>query len=98
MNKSDIVKKLASNNNINRSSAKMMVDSLFTFLGNEIAKGNRVEIRGFGAFTLRRSRPRVVRNVRFNQPSEKEIVVKTVNFRAGKELATRINVHIVDKF
>jgi integration host factor subunit beta len=54
-----------------------------------LARGDRVELRGFGAFAVRRRDPRTGRNPRTGQPVP--IEAKSVPFfRAGKDLLRRV--------
>ena len=53
-------------------------------------QGKRIELRGFGSFSIRVREPRMARNPK----TDEEINLaerKTVYFRAGKELKERIN-------
>ncbi|GAB5375089.1 MAG: hypothetical protein AcusKO_15510 [Acuticoccus sp.] len=57
--------------------------------------GNRVEIRGFGAFSVRKRNARTGRNPRTGEAVEVE--EKAVPFfRTGKELRDRINAKPID--
>ncbi len=67
-----------------------IVATIFDGIAAALARGDRVELRGFGAFTVRRRDPRVGRNPRNGEP----VLVdgKSVPFfRAGKELRLRMN-------
>ena len=59
-------------------------------IGNALARGDRVEIRGFGAFSTKQRDARVGRNPRtgVHVPVEEKMVPV---FRAGKEMRERIN-------
>ncbi len=67
-----------------------VVDVVFEEIANAMTSEQRVEIRGFGAFTVRKRKARTARNPRTNA------VVSlgerfTPYFRAGKELRVRLN-------
>ena len=65
---------------------KMIVDQL----SGALARGERIEIRGFGAFSLRTRESRVGRNPRTGEPVE--VLAKRIPyFRPGKELRERVD-------
>jgi len=53
MNKSDLIKALAKKNNLTEKQATQIVDLVFDGFTNELKNGGRIEIRGFGSFTVR---------------------------------------------
>ena len=53
MNKMDIINKLATDINVNQKIAKIAVDTIIDSIKKAIINNERVEIRGFGSFTLR---------------------------------------------
>jgi len=53
MNKLDIINKLAADLGLNQKIAKIAVDTIVDTIKKAIIDGERVEIRGFGSFTLR---------------------------------------------
>jgi len=68
------------------------VDVIFGEISTALAKGNRVELRGFGAFSVRFREKRVGRNPRTGQKVDVE--AKYVPFfRAGKGLRDRLNMN-----
>ena len=65
---------------------KMIVDQL----SDALARGERIEVRGFGAFSLRTRESRVGRNPRTGAPVE--VLAKRIPyFRPGKELRERVD-------
>lgn len=67
-------------------SVKMMLDAM----SEALAKGDRIEIRGFGSFSLNYRPPRVGRNPKTG--SRVEVPAKYVpHFKAGKELRERVD-------
>lgn len=66
------------------------VDIIFGEISTALAKGNRVELRGFGAFSVRHRERRVGRNPRTGEKVDVE--AKHVPFfKAGKGLRDRLN-------
>lgn len=67
------------------------VEVIFAEIGAALAKGNRVELRGFGAFSVRHRERRTGRNPRTGD--KVEVVAKHVPFfKAGKGLRERLNM------
>ncbi len=67
-----------------------IVSTIFDEMSEALARGERVELRGFGAFSVKRRDPRVGRNPRTGttvQVSEKHIPF----FKTGKQLRDRLN-------
>lgn len=70
--------------------AKEAVDEVLRAAVCALKNGIRVEIRGFGSFSLRRHEARLGRNPRTGEPIQ--IPAKYVpGFRAGKEFRTLLN-------
>jgi integration host factor subunit beta len=63
-----------------------MIDAMV----NELASGGRVEVRGFGAFSLRRYEARIGRNPRTGA-SVSVPARYLVRFKVGRELRSRID-------
>jgi integration host factor subunit beta len=90
--RSGLIKRLAAANpHLYARDIERIVDVVFERLGSALARGERVELRGFGAFSTRSRRARVGRNPR----SGNEVAVpgKVVpHFKPGKELHERLNL------
>ena len=68
----------------------MAVNMIFDQLSDALFHGERIEIRGFGAFSLRTRESRVGRNPRTGGPVA--VLAKRVPyFRPGKELRERVD-------
>lgn len=92
MTKSELIEQLTVNNEVlNRREAEMIVNAIFDSIGQALAGGDRVEIRGFGSFTVRQRDAREARN-----PKSGEIVQipakKTPFFKTGKDLRERVDI------
>jgi len=70
--------------------ADLIVNTIFNEISEALARGDRVEIRGFGSFNTKKFEARVGRNPKNGQKVPVEEKLKPV-FRAGKELKLRIN-------
>ena len=90
MTKSDLVKRLAeANPHLHTRDVERIVATVFNQIGAALARGDRIELRGFGAFSTRTRGQRVGRNPRTG--AEVPVPGKTVpHFRAGKELRDRL--------
>ena len=91
MIKSELVQKIADHYpELYQRDAENVVNAILEEIGNALALGDRVEIRGFGAFSTKQRDARVGRNPRtgVHVPVEEKMVPV---FRAGKEMRERIN-------
>jgi integration host factor subunit beta len=68
---------------------RMAVSLILEDMAGAIAEGRRIELRGFGAFTLSRQPARTVRNPRTGAMVKISERYKT-RFKAGKELLKRV--------
>jgi integration host factor subunit beta len=69
---------------------ELIVTTIFEQITRALGRGDRVELRGFGAFTARRRTARIGRNPR--NGVKVPVKAKAVPFfRAGKELGDRLN-------
>ena len=63
MNKSDLVIKISRKQaHLKRVDVEEATDQLTGFISNSLSKNNRIEIRGFGAFSTRKRNARLARN------------------------------------
>jgi integration host factor subunit beta len=91
MTKSELVEKIMEVNGIlNRKESELVVNIIFDSMADALKSGDKVEIRGFGSFTIREREAREARN-----PKSGEVVKipakKTPFFKTGKELRERVN-------
>ena len=69
---------------------ELLVTTIFDRITAALARGQRVELRGFGAFTVKPSKARIGRNPRTGE--EVAVEAKSVPFfRASRELHGRLN-------
>jgi len=85
MVRAELVSKLANGLDITRKQADIAVKTIFDSIVGSLQNGEKVELRGFGSFTVRERVTRIARN-----PKTGEIVnvpaKKVPFFRAGKDL------------
>ena len=91
MLRSELIAKLANENpGLSQAHLEIVVRSIFDAITEQLASGGRVELRGFGAFSVRKRDARVGRNPRTGEAVS--VVGNAVpHFRAGKELRDRVN-------
>lgn len=91
MIRSELVAKIAAENpKLTQTDAEKIVSTIFESITDTIAKGGRVELRGFGAFTVRRLEQRQGRNPRTGEAVE--VRAKSLPlFRTSKKLLARVN-------
>jgi integration host factor subunit beta len=91
MNKSDIIDNIYElYPKLNKSECKKIIDALFISMGESIYQGKRIEIRGFGSFSLKTRRAGLVMNPRAGIAIERG-ARSCLYFRAGKELKQSVD-------
>jgi integration host factor subunit beta len=91
MTKSELIAELsAANPHLRAGDVELIVGTIFNEITAALARGDRVELRGFGAFTVKRRDARTGRNPRTGAavPVDEKVVPF---FKAGKELRERVN-------
>lgn len=92
MTRSELIKRLADTNpHLYLRDIQRIVETVFGEIGSALARGDRVELRGFGAFSARTRSERIGRNPRTGD----EVAVTSkaaLHFKAGKDLRERLNV------
>ena len=91
MNKSDLISKITINNpEFYQKDASKIVNVFFNTLCLALTKSERIELRGFGVFDVKKREARIARN-----PKNGDVVaVPSKNipfFRMGKAMKDRIN-------
>ncbi|HQT88877.1 MAG TPA: integration host factor subunit beta [Acidiphilium sp.] len=91
MTRSELVAALAEEHkHLTLGDIERVVTAIFDEMTAALAEGGRVELRGFGAFSVKRRRARVGRNPRTGETVE--VAEKSVPFfRAGRELREMVN-------
>jgi integration host factor subunit beta len=91
MIRSELIQKIADENpHLYQRDVERIVGTVFDEITGAMSDGNRVELRGFGAFSVKKREPRVGRNPRTGEAVEVE--QKHVPFfKTGKLLRDRLN-------
>ena len=94
MIKLDIVNRLSNETGVPKQKAEQVVESLFNSMKDALARGQRIELRGFGVFTVKPRKRGIGRNPRTGE--EVAIPVgKTIRFKPGKDLQPKNGEYIV---
>ena len=96
MTKSELIQRLAKRYpHLYQRDIEVLVNTMFNEIATALSEGNRVELRGFGAFSVREREARAARN-----PKNGMMVSvgqrHAIYFRTGKELRERI-INVVPK-
>ncbi|MSP83780.1 MAG: integration host factor subunit beta [Alphaproteobacteria bacterium] len=93
MTKSQLIQVLANSNpHLFQRDVERIVNTIFDEIAKALEAGDRVEMRGFGTFSLRRRAARTGRNPRTGDAvsvPEKSLPF----FKTGKELREKLNTH-----
>jgi integration host factor subunit beta len=91
MTKSELISQLAAKQpQLDYRDVELAVKELLAQMGAALAAGERIEVRGFGSFSLRYRPPRIGRNPKTGASvavSDKHVP----HFKPGKELRERVN-------
>lgn len=91
MTKSELVQKLTETNpHLYQRDVDIIVTAIFDEISAALARGDRVELRGFGAFSVKRRDARLGRNPRTGD-SVKVAEKHVPFFKTGKQLRDRLN-------
>ena len=91
MIRSELLNALAKDNpGLKAEEVEQVVDIFFDEIGQRLAEGGRVELRGFGAFSTREREARAGRNPRTGE--QVQVAAKRVPyFKPGKDMRRRLN-------
>jgi len=96
MTKSELIQKLAERNpHLFLRDVEKIVDTVFDEISSALAKGDRVELRGFGAFSVKSRDSRTGRNPRTGA-TVKVNAKRLPFFKTGKGLRERLNGGVDD--
>ena len=92
MTKSELIMRLAElNPHLYQRDVEKIVTTIFDEITEALARGDRVELRGFGAFSVKRRDARTGRNPRTGESVDVQEKVIPF-FKTGKQLRERLNV------
>ena len=90
MNKTELVAAIAANTNLSKADATRVFDCALAHMSETLAKGEAVQLSGFGNFTISSRAERSGRNPSTGEPMTIK-ASKAVKFTAGKALKDSVN-------
>ena len=91
MNRSDLIARLAADHaHLRRQDAERLVATVLQEIADALRRGQRVELRGFGTFSIKDRAPRTARNPRLGE----KVQVgrrRVAHFKSSKVLNQRLN-------
>ncbi len=91
MTKSELIQRLAElNPHLYLRDIEKIVDAVFNGIADALANGDRVELRGFGAFSVKHRDARIGRNPRTGETVQVD-AKKLPFFKTGKALREKLN-------
>ncbi|MGB0662286.1 MAG: integration host factor subunit beta [Pontibacterium sp.] len=96
MTKSELIERLVDRHDqLSVKDIELAVKTMLDQMTDSLAQGDRIEIRGFGSFSLHYRAPRLGRNPKTG--ASVELDAKHVpHFKPGKELREQVNLSIED--
>jgi len=90
MNKGELVAALAAKAELSKKDSEAALNALIDVIGDTMAKGDKVQLIGFGTFEAKKRPARTARNPRTGE--EVKIAASTAPaFKAGKALKDKVN-------
>ncbi len=91
MTKSNLIEKVTERiGTLTRKQTEIVVETVFESIKEALAKGEKIEIRGFGNFKPKQRKPRKARNPRTGDKVEVP-EKKVLHFKVGKALREAMN-------
>ena len=91
MTRSELIERVAAKNpHLMLKDVERIVAVIFDTIIASLSKGDRVEFRGFGAFSVRKRTPRLAKNPRTGEQVKVE-ERKIPHFKTGKQLFESLN-------
>lgn len=90
MKKSEMIEALANETGLTKADAEKMFNATFDLFKEELAKGNKVSVAGFGTFKISERAAREGRNPQTGETIQ-IAASKSVSFKAGTELKSKVN-------
>ena len=90
MTKSELIEAVSERTKLPKGKAELIVNCIFDSMVDALKRGEGIEIRGFGSFTVREYKSYEGRNPRTGQPVHVQ-PKRLPFFKVGKELRERVN-------
>jgi DNA-binding protein HU-beta len=89
MTKQQLLDSVAEKTGKNKSDIEIVMESLFDTIGDTLQSGDRIDLRGFGSFSVKERKSRTGRNPRTGEtitiPAKRD-----AGFKAGKDLTAKL--------
>ena len=90
MTKSELIDAIAGRGELTKARAELVVNCVFDAMMESLERGDGIEVRGFGSFTVRPYKPYSGRNPRTGEPVP--VAAKRLPFfKVGKDLRELVN-------
>ena len=90
MTKADLIEEVSAVSRLSKKSSELVVNTFFDSIVESLRRSEKIELRGFGSFKLRRRRARVGRNPKTGE--RVDVPAKVVPyFKPGKDLRDLVN-------
>ena len=97
MTKSELIDRIAAKQTqLSSKDVELAVKAVIEYMSQVLSEGERIEIRGFGSFSLHYRVPRIGRNPKTGAP----VVLSgkyVPHFKPGKELRDRVNTSMLEE-
>ena len=91
MNKTELVAAMAKDTNLSKKDVEAVLKSFIDVVTDELKKGEKIQLVGFGTFEVRQRKAREGRNPRNPEEVIKIPASKAPVFRSGKALKEAVN-------
>ncbi len=93
MTKADIVDRIAQATGLTKVETDVVVDGFIKTVAEALSEGNRIELRDFGVFSVKKRRPRAARNPRTGEAVDIDERFVPV-FKVSRKLTARVDMTI----
>jgi DNA-binding protein HU-beta len=90
MKKADLVDAISGKSGAPKAQVQQLVEDVFELMSDALSRGEKIDLRGFGTFSVRESAARTGRNPQTGEPIQ-IAARKNPAFKPGKELKDRVN-------
>ena len=90
MTKADLIEEVSQAGKLTRRDAEIVVETVFESMSQALARGEKIELRGFGSFRVQERSARRARNPKTGE--EVDVPARRVpRFRPGREMRELLN-------
>ncbi len=90
MTKTQLIDAVANTSGHTKKDLEVVIDAILDQMGEALAKGEKVDLRGFGSFSAKDKKARTGRNPKTGEAIE-IAARRAVGFKPSKELASKVN-------